>query len=64
MSGLDRPLLERVEQLLVAFVLDLVAVELAERLAHHLALVELGQHREDHGADGARDQQGGDQEHR
>jgi hypothetical protein len=57
-------LLERGEHLLVALVLDLVAVELAQRLAHDLALVELAEHRPHHHADGAGDQQHGEQDNR
>ena len=50
----ERPLGDRGEQLLVADVLDLVAVELAQRVAHDRLLVDLGEHRVDDRARGRR----------
>ena len=51
----DGPLAERVEQLLVADVLDLVALELAQRRAHDGLLVGLGGERVDDEGDDAAD---------
>ena len=42
--GHERPLGDRSEQLLVADVLDLVAVELAQRVAHDLTSRRAGEH--------------------
>ena len=56
-QGCERTVPERVEHLLVALVLDLVAVELTERGPDHVAFFELVQHGEHHRAGGAGDQQ-------
>jgi hypothetical protein len=61
---LERSIPQGIQQLLVALVLDLVAVQLAKRLAHHLTFVELGGDGEHHGADGAGDEQCGDDQQR
>ena len=62
MTGAMAPLRERDEQLLVADVLDLVALELAQRVAHHGLVVGLGEHDVDDQADGESEEEASDDE--